>query len=697
MAQAPTMRAGRTPSLRPFAPGEYITNPDGSYSTERTVTVQDRNGQWVNVPSLWKGPDGSTIDMGDDEDRIGEALGQYEAGGAQFSRFPTVDDAVRAAEARSSHGGAFEGSGMATPDTSGADGTAMANPWDNDPIVTPAGASSEAPWDNDPIIEAAPVQTERDIAGTADAYGRGIAKATTFGFADEIGAGARWLGGKVLPWQPEVTYDEALAEVRGSDKAVADAHPVADVAGQLTGAVGTANALAARGLSPTARAIESGAGLRKVAVASSAEGALMGAAQGLGNAEGNLSDRALEAGYGAVGGGALGLGLPLATSALGAAARKAISPFSSSPERARQVQTLAREGVETSAGQRTGSNSLRYAESEIGGQTAQDLFERQGEQFTSAALKRAGVDAKRATPDVIDDAFTTIGKKFDDLAARNEIKPDERLARDLGRTASEYMMLTPESQRAPIVMNIVNDIAEVAKRGNIDGRAYQAARSRLDRAARSSARDPQLQQALYGLRNSLDDAMSRSTAFSNPKDSALWREARNEYRNLLVLEKASTAAGENAAQGLISPSALRNATVSTHGRRNYARGKGDFAELARAGEAVMKPMPNSGTAGRLSAQNMGAGIGSLIGMGAAGYGSGGDPMTMLAGAATGYAVPRIAGRAMMTGPIQSLLSNQAAQGLRMGPNNAPLATLLNIEGSEVAPSFGRSLSGLLGM
>lgn len=168
MAQAPIMRAGRTPSLRPFAPGEYITNPDGSYSTERTVTVQDRNGQWMNVPSLWKGPDGATIDMGDDEDRIGAALGQYEAGGAQFSRFPTVDDAVRAAEARSSHGGAFEGSGMATPDTSGANGTAMANPWDNDPIVIPAGASSEAPWENDPIIEAA--QTAPDAINNL-AYG----------------------------------------------------------------------------------------------------------------------------------------------------------------------------------------------------------------------------------------------------------------------------------------------------------------------------------------------------------------------------------------------------------------------------------------------------------------------------------------------------------------------------------------------
>src|SRR5690606_3954212 len=86
------------PALRPFVAGEYIDNGDGSYSTERTVTIQDKNGNWVNVPSLWKDSEGNTVDFGDGEDAIAKAHQEYEAGGGKrFRRFKSVEDAVAAA------------------------------------------------------------------------------------------------------------------------------------------------------------------------------------------------------------------------------------------------------------------------------------------------------------------------------------------------------------------------------------------------------------------------------------------------------------------------------------------------------------------------------------------------------------------------------------------------------------------------
>lgn len=101
--------------IRPFQPGEYINNPDGTYSTERTVTIQDGSGKWVNVPSLWKDANGKTIDLGEDEDKINQALGLYERQGKPFQRFETVDDAVSFAKKRSSEGGAFSGSALPQP------------------------------------------------------------------------------------------------------------------------------------------------------------------------------------------------------------------------------------------------------------------------------------------------------------------------------------------------------------------------------------------------------------------------------------------------------------------------------------------------------------------------------------------------------------------------------------------------------
>lgn len=47
---APKVPAG---AARPFAPGEYVNNPDGSWSSERSMTVQNPDGSWTVVPSVW--------------------------------------------------------------------------------------------------------------------------------------------------------------------------------------------------------------------------------------------------------------------------------------------------------------------------------------------------------------------------------------------------------------------------------------------------------------------------------------------------------------------------------------------------------------------------------------------------------------------------------------------------------------------
>lgn len=90
-------------------------------------------------------------------------------------------------------------------------------------------------------------------AENTDAFGRGLVNGATFGFGDYAGAGARWLGGKILPWQPELTYEQALQEVQGQDKAVANASPIADTVGNITGAVGTGMGLQNAGATITGR------------------------------------------------------------------------------------------------------------------------------------------------------------------------------------------------------------------------------------------------------------------------------------------------------------------------------------------------------------------------------------------------------------------------------------------------------------
>lgn len=332
---------------------------------------------------------------------------------------------------------------------------------------------------------------------------------------------------------------------------------------------------------------------------------------------------------------------------------RVMSPMTIQPERAQQLAVLQREGVPVTAGQATGSRPLQWAESVLGdtpgaGGRAAAMQTAQNEAFTQAALKRAGIDADRAMPDVMKAGRDRIGKQFDDLAARNTLAMDQQFATDIGDVVTKYVGLVPPSQRAPAFGKYIDDLINTSATGAmIEGPAYNSMRSRLGKMAESvRMSDPPAADAFRGIRKALDGAMERSIS---PQDQAAWSQARREYGNYKALEKAAGAAGANAAEGMISPAQIRSAIATGNKRGSYVRGEGDLAELARAGVNVMSPLPQSGTSPRATMQALLSGGGALAG----------GPM----GLAAGLAGPAVAGRALLSNPVQQYLQNQAAQRL----------------------------------
>jgi len=353
-------------------------------------------------------------------------------------------------------------------------------------------------------------------------------------------------------------------------------------------------------------------------------------------------------------GGAIGGALPF----VGAGIRRLISPAPAAAGKQAAAATLRNEGVELTAGQATGNKGLQYREAELGGAAAQDFMERQSDSFTAAALRRAGIDATRATPEVIDHAYTRIGQAFDGLAARNNLQSDARFAGELGQIWRDYSSLVSQSQRAPIVESTIIDLSQAVQNGGqLPGRAYQAIRSRIERAARAT-KDPELMMTLRDITSALDGVMERTIAQANPADLGAWQEARRAYRNMLVIEDAATRAGEKSADGIITPANLRSA-AKKQGRRGFSRGRHEFAGLANAGVSAMTPLPESGTAQRLAAKAfmpLGAAAGAGVGGAVAG------PLGAFIGGAAGAAIPWAAGRAMLSGPGRAYLGNQLAAG-----------------------------------
>ncbi len=366
-----------------------------------------------------------------------------------------------------------------------------------------------------------------------------------------------------------------------------------------------------------------------------------------------------------------------ATKKAGDVTRRAITPFPTSVERSAAAQTMANEGVDLTAGQATGSKGLQYAESELGGGTAAPRMEQQAEQFTQAALRKAGINAPRATPDVIDGAFTRIGNEFNDIASRNVINGDQQLVQDIGQTWRDYTSVVNPTQRAPLVENTIRDVMNAlnTNQGVLSGEAYAAMRSQLGNAARAARyKDNQLADALDGLQEALDSAMARGLT---PDDAAALTTARQQYRNLLVVSHAAAGAGENIALGLLSPASIANASKTIYGRRGYVRGRGDLTDLSHAGVGTMSPLPQSGTVPRAAARGILTTIGAGVG------GSLGNIPGAIAGAAAGAAVPWAAGKTLLSPLMQRYLANQLMRG---GADNfAPLAPMAGIANQLMQP------------
>lgn len=370
-----------------------------------------------------------------------------------------------------------------------------------------------------------------------------------------------------------------------------------------------------------------------------------------------------EAGMAALTGGALGAAFPVA----GAAFRKVVSPVAKAGVDAAS-KLLAKEGVGLTAGQITGSKGLRFREAELGGNTAAAFMEKQAQQFTAAALKRAGINATEASHDVLDGAFTQIGQQFDDLAARNVIIRDKKLGDDVLAAWRRFEGSTNPSTRATVVERLIRDMYAMPKQ--VSGEWYKATRSELGRLSKSAS--PELAEAARDLQFALDDAMERTMKLTNPADAGAWKAVRGQYKNLLVIEDAATRAGAQSADGIITPQALRSAAIRQN-KRAFARGRNDFTDLADAGVSKMTPLPDSGTPGRLSAKTIlpaGMVTGALVGNSMA------PGIGWLPGAVVGGVAPWALGKAALSGPGRAYLSNGALAGGKALPALAPAALSL---------------------
>lgn len=376
--------------------------------------------------------------------------------------------------------------------------------------------------------------------------------------------------------------------------------------------------------------------------------------------------------------------------ASGALAPRAVSPFANrAPEATReayahQVAVLEREGVPVTAGQRGDSQGLKYLENNLNPDQVKDMQEG----FTRAATRTAGIETpvlQHGAGGTVATLRKEVGSRFDALASGNTLHADAKMATELMDLRNEYTAVPGAYDDAAVkalhgAANHVSDLMKANGGAMLTGEQYQRLRSNLNKAAMSA--EGQKATALHDFVDTLDNAMERSIARTNPADAGLFPKARDDYKRALTLEKAASAAGESSARGYITPAQLSRAAKGVYGNRAFETGKTPFSDLATAGAAVLKALPDSGTSHRMWVDSMFKVPAHIIG------GGGG----FLAGTHSGIGEGAIGGLLLGEGAAPFI-----EHGLRAGARHV-VDTLHPYLGNQIAagaPRLRENLPGLL--
>lgn len=271
-------------------------------------------------------------------------------------------------------------------------------------------------------------------------------------------------------------------------------------------------------------------------------------------------------------------------------------------ERIRRLQQD--EGVEVTGGQALGNEFVKRVETgPYAGKGARGN-ESQARQITRAALRRVGINADIASPEVMSAAQQQFGQMYETLIQRNNgIVADVDLNNGLTDIAvnTERLMRTPDN----VVTEYYDTIATALQQNGgmvIPPDVYQRIHSEISADIRSlrgnPARTPELE-GLEAIQDALYDTMGRN---GQPEVQAAARELNNRYRNFKIVQKSVGGPGEGVSFGLVSPEKLR-AELERRDPAAYSQGRGDFAQFVRDTQSLTK-LPITGTAAQMGAQSL---------------------------------------------------------------------------------------------
>lgn len=319
------------------------------------------------------------------------------------------------------------------------------------------------------------------------------------------------------------------------------------------------------------------------------------------------------------------------------------------------VARLERAGVPVSPGQRSGQPLAQTMESVMkylppSAPRSARFVDEQQRAYTKALLSHAGINADTARPDVLSTAQRRFNGIYDDLEQATVLRgPDEQMVDDLARAEGIVGQGSPQNIRDSFI-GYRDDVLNWASGTPRKGQTFQGLAEDLGAEIRKAERSDaagstKYAQALINLRNALFGMVERQ---ASPEIANAWRKTNREYAIFKAIEDSMLDPSQVTLNtAFVNPRKIGNIQLKVRSR-DWTQGSEDedsFTNLVKAGAALIPdPIPNSGTAQRMFAQDILTGGRQMFS----------SPAGPLVGAAQGMAGTGAATAATMLDPITGI-------------------------------------------
>ncbi len=337
-------------------------------------------------------------------------------------------------------------------------------------------------------------------------------------------------------------------------------------------------------------------------------------------------------------------------------AKKIVSPQGGeiTGQTKKYIDLLKKEGVIPTAG--TMLNDAQILAWEEATKAGRNMQEAAVEAFSRAALKRIGVNKNRVEAEDLEQVYRNINKGYRDTIdsldiSRGKMIPTQSQLDDLKLAFRDYQGNVNMTTDTPIIRQVFNVLDKSLKSGqSLSKNQMKYFQRNLNAMTRKGDVNGEFARRAVPI---LNDMIHKNLG---KEGKAKLLETNRLFRDFLAIEKTIDR-GEGFYTGLVTPQKLATATSQVF-KREKLFGRSELGELARAGSATMKTLPQAGNyRERLNAGGMAAGQ-TQASSGAAGFGFTGDPAVAATAYAAGSLLAPMRNRAMTSPMGQEYLKNQ---------------------------------------